>query len=86
MATKNCFLPTLLLVLRTIVTLNAAAAAPSHSIASLNRSSFPGGFIFGTASSAYQYEGAAAEGGRGPSIWDVYTHRYPGSPLFVALL
>uniref|UniRef100_A0A6N2KKK3 Beta-glucosidase n=1 Tax=Salix viminalis TaxID=40686 RepID=A0A6N2KKK3_SALVM len=78
MATKNCFLPTLLLVLRIIVTLNAAAAAPSHSIASLNRSSFPGGFIFGTASSAYQYEGAAAEGGRGPSIWDVYTHRYPG--------
>ncbi|KAG5250047.1 beta-glucosidase [Salix suchowensis] len=78
MANKNCFLPTLLLVLRIIVTLNAAAAAPSHSIASLNRSSFPGGFIFGTASSAYQYEGAAAEGGRGPSIWDVYTHRYPG--------
>ena len=34
-----------------------------------------------------QYEGAAAEGGRGPSIWDVYTHRYPGYyPLFVALV
>uniref|UniRef100_A0A6N2K6K8 Beta-glucosidase n=1 Tax=Salix viminalis TaxID=40686 RepID=A0A6N2K6K8_SALVM len=85
MATKNCFLPTLLLVLRIIVTSNAAAAAPSHSIASLNRSSFPGGFIFGTASSAYQYEGAAAEGGRGPSIWDVYTHRYPGIQPFVTL-
>ena len=30
-----------------------------------------------------QYEGAAAKGGRGPSIWDIYTHRYPGSPLLI---
>jgi beta-glucosidase len=46
-------------------------------IGSLNRNDFPKGFIFGTASSAYQYEGAASEGGRGPSIWDTFTHRYP---------
>ncbi|XP_045825701.1 beta-glucosidase 12-like [Trifolium pratense] len=46
-------------------------------LASLNRNDFPKGFIFGTASSAYQYEGAASEGGRGPSIWDTFTHRYP---------
>ncbi|MED6143241.1 Beta-glucosidase 12, variant 2 [Stylosanthes scabra] len=44
---------------------------------SLNRTSFPPGFIFGTSSSAYQYEGAADEGGRTPSIWDTYTHNYP---------
>ncbi|KAF0910477.1 hypothetical protein E2562_002933 [Oryza meyeriana var. granulata] len=25
-----------------------------------------------------QYEGGAAEGGRGPSIWDTFTHQYPG--------
>ncbi|WVZ26255.1 hypothetical protein V8G54_004799 [Vigna mungo] len=25
------------------------------------------------------YEGAANEGGRGPSIWDTFTHKYPGS-------
>ncbi|RWR77819.1 Beta-glucosidase 12 [Cinnamomum micranthum f. kanehirae] len=45
--------------------------------ASLNRSSFPAGFIFGTASAAYQYEGAVKEGGRGPSIWDTFTHKHP---------
>ncbi|TXG60168.1 hypothetical protein EZV62_014741 [Acer yangbiense] len=39
-----------------------------------NRSSFPTEFVFGTASSSYQYEGAAKEDGRGPSIWDTFTH------------
>ncbi|XP_059431255.1 beta-glucosidase 13-like isoform X1 [Corylus avellana] len=56
---------------------NSIAVTPSHHTASLNRSSFPAGFIFGTASAAYQYEGAANEGGRGKSMWDTYTHRYP---------
>ncbi|XAR54322.1 Beta-primeverosidase [Bertholletia excelsa] len=42
-----------------------------------NRTSFPRGFLFGTASSSYQYEGAAFEDGRGPSIWDNFTHQYP---------
>ncbi|XLT60580.1 hypothetical protein HN873_053184, partial [Arachis hypogaea] len=46
--------------------------------ASLNRASFPHGFIFGTASSSYQYEGAAFVGGRTPSIWDTFTHNFPG--------
>nr|GMC79855.1 beta-glucosidase 12-like [Ipomoea batatas] len=41
-----------------------------------NRTCFPPHFIFGTASSAYQYEGAARVGGRGPSIWDTYTHKH----------
>ncbi|XP_059429778.1 cyanogenic beta-glucosidase-like isoform X2 [Corylus avellana] len=57
---------------------NSIAVKLRHHTASLNRSSFPAGFIFGTASAAYQYEGAAHEGGRGPSIWDTYAHRYPG--------
>ncbi|KAJ9158699.1 hypothetical protein P3X46_024260 [Hevea brasiliensis] len=46
-------------------------------LATHSRSSFPAGFIFGTASSAYQYEGAAHEDGRGRSIWDIFTQKYP---------
>ncbi|KAF1863184.1 hypothetical protein Lal_00012494 [Lupinus albus] len=53
------------------------AIAPILDVAPLNRNSFPKGFIFGTASASYQYEGAAKEGGRGESIWDNFTHKYP---------
>ncbi|KAK9941277.1 hypothetical protein M0R45_017890 [Rubus argutus] len=49
-----------------------------YGTAFLNRTSFPAGFVFGTGSSAYQFEGAANEGGRAPSIWDTFTHKYPG--------
>ncbi|GAA0922396.1 GH1 family beta-glucosidase [Nonomuraea longicatena] len=31
-------------------------------------------FLWGTATAAYQIEGAAAEDGRGPSIWDTFSH------------
>ncbi|KAL0558760.1 hypothetical protein IC582_003342 [Cucumis melo] len=43
----------------------------------IRRSTFPPGFVFGSASSAYQYEGAAFEYGRTPSIWDTFTHEHP---------
>lgn len=43
----------------------------------IKRSNFPRNFVVGCASSAYQYEGAAFKYGRGPSIWDTYTHQHP---------
>ncbi len=42
--------------------------------------SFPEGFTWGTATAAYQIEGGVNEGGRGPSIWDTFSHT-PGKVL-----
>ncbi|HUZ40709.1 MAG TPA: GH1 family beta-glucosidase [Acidimicrobiales bacterium] len=37
--------------------------------------SFPPGFLWGTATASYQIEGAVDVDGRGPSIWDAFSHR-----------
>ena len=41
---------------------------------------FPSDFVFGSATASYQIEGAVHEGGRGPSIWDTFSHT-PGKVL-----
>jgi beta-glucosidase len=35
---------------------------------------FPSGFLWGAATAAYQIEGASEQEGRGPSVWDTFSH------------
>ncbi|CAL1368817.1 unnamed protein product [Linum trigynum] len=41
------------------------------------RWSFPDGFVFASATAAYQIEGAANQSCRGPSVWDRFAHEFP---------
>lgn len=50
------------------------AAAHGQKIGAAVDGAFPKGFLWGTATAAYQVEGAAKEDGRGPSIWDTFSH------------
>jgi beta-glucosidase len=40
----------------------------------MSQALFPPGFMWGAATASYQIEGAASEDGRGPSVWDTFSH------------
>ncbi|QHN05292.1 beta-glucosidase [Granulicella sp. WH15] len=59
----------------------SAASLPLHALGSapptgsdLAGGRFPEGFVWGSATASYQVEGAVREDGRGPSIWDTFSH------------
>ena len=52
----------------------AAQAAQAAALPAQAARSFPTGFLWGTATASYQVEGAVAEDGRLPSIWDTFSH------------
>jgi len=54
----------------------AAQALPKLALAQPAQSGrqFPSGFVWGCATAAYQIEGGAKDDGRGPSVWDVFSH------------
>ena len=57
------------------------AEQPAHGdVADAAPSRFPPGFVWGIATASYQIEGAVAEDGRTPSIWDTFS-RVPGAVL-----
>jgi beta-glucosidase len=55
-----------------------AQAGPAGKTAGQAAAGWPVGFMFGVASSSYQVEGAVAEDGRTPSVWDTFAAR-PGA-------
>ncbi|WP_402466870.1 glycoside hydrolase family 1 protein [Isoptericola aurantiacus] len=63
---------------RTTVPFTPSSPLTAPTPNSTGRVTFPDGFVWGTATAAYQVEGAASEDGRADSIWDVFA-RIPGA-------
>ena len=55
-----------------------SSKTPAAAMRGQASSTFPADFVWGTATASYQIEGAVAEDGRGPSIWDVFCKK-PGA-------
>ncbi|KAM3410015.1 hypothetical protein ACQJBY_002331 [Aegilops geniculata] len=65
--------PLLLVLLLLVAPWRGGGATVARAL-NFTRADFPGDFVFGAGTSAYQYEGATDEDGRSPSIWDTFTH------------
>ncbi|XP_015951133.1 hydroxyisourate hydrolase [Arachis duranensis] len=74
MEPKTCYSTILTLKLITFLLLNFTLRKLSAYENYYSRDDFPQDFIFGSATTAYQVEGAANEDGRTPSIWDTFAH------------
>ena len=51
-----------------------SAAEPQSASGARAARELPSDFLWGTATASYQIEGAVKEDGRGPSIWDAFSH------------
>ncbi len=52
----------------------ATSAVAAQGPAGASSRAFPADFLWGSATASYQVEGAVHEGGRGPTIWDTFSH------------
>ncbi|GAC1650029.1 MAG: GH1 family beta-glucosidase [Acidobacteriaceae bacterium] len=52
----------------------AQSALPAPGLNANTGRGFPANFLWGSATASYQVEGAVHEAGRGPSIWDTFSH------------
>ncbi|PIN11853.1 Beta-glucosidase, lactase phlorizinhydrolase [Handroanthus impetiginosus] len=57
------------------------AVSPDQDNSNIRRDDFPDYFVFGSGTSAFQVEGAAAVDGKAPSVWDDFTLRTPARIL-----
>ncbi|MED6222781.1 glycosyl hydrolase 1 [Stylosanthes scabra] len=62
------------LVLNLVLLLLSLPLRVVLSVDEYSRHDFPLDFVFGSGTSAYQWEGAANEDGRTPSVWDTLAH------------
>ncbi len=52
----------------------ASRAQAAENAPTVTGPAFPQGFLWGSATASYQVEGAVKEDGRGPTIWDTFSH------------